>query len=268
MRFRNFTAPAPIVSFASMSTPAIALPPFRVSRKSRRRRHALNRIPLAWNEVPVAHSPAFAGPGPRKPRYWIAALAALVVVGAHLVGAWYMQRGSVAASVKPQKNTLALEIVRPPKPAPSKVEPPPPPRKTPPRAPPPIQTAAPAPSEAPVAAPVEAVATVEPAPAAPPAPEPEPVKAAFGGIGYKNNPAPDYPALAARQGWQGTVLLRVRVLASGAVAAIEVVRTSGKKLLDDAAIATVERWVFAPSTRGGAAIDGFATVPIEFKLDS
>jgi hypothetical protein len=26
--------------------------------------------------------------------------------------------------------------------------------------------------------------------------------------------------------------------------------------------------VFAPSTRGSAPIDGFATVPIEFKLDS
>jgi protein TonB len=107
---------------------------------------------------------------------------------------------------------------------------------------------------------------VEPAPPAPPAPEP--VKAAFGGIGYKNNPAPDYPAQAARQGWQGTVLLRVRVLANGAVEAVEVLKSSGKKLLDDAAIDTVQRWVFAPSTRGATAIDGFATVPIEFKLDS
>jgi protein TonB len=60
----------------------------------------------------------------------------------------------------------------------------------------------------------------------------------------------------------------VRVLATGAVDGVEVVRSSGKKVLDDAAIHTVERWVFAPSTRGSAAIDGFATVPIEFKLDT
>jgi protein TonB len=113
---------------------------------------------------------------------------------------------------------------------------------------------------------VEIVAAVEPAPIAPPAPEP--VRPAFGGIGYKNNPPPDYPAQAVRQGWQGTVLLRVRVLQNGAVESVEVVRSSGKKLLDDAAIQTVERWVFAPSTRGSTPVDGFATVPIEFKLDS
>ena len=114
---------------------------------------------------------------------------------------------------------------------------------------------------------METVAAVVPAEPAPPAP-PAPVKPAFGGIGYKNNPAPDYPAQAVRQGWQGTVLLRVRVLANGAVESVEVLKTSGKKLLDDEAIATVQRWVFAPSTRGSETIDGFATVPIEFKLDS
>jgi protein TonB len=248
-----------------MSTPAIALSPHRVSPRARRRRHALNRIPLPWNEVQVAHSPALAEPPRGKPRYWILGLVALAVVGAHLVGAWYAEHASLVDAVKPKRNTLALEIVRSPKPEPPKVEPPPP-KRTPPRAPPPIQTAAVVPSEAPIAAPVETVAAVQPAPPAPPAPEP--VKAAFGGIGYKNNPAPDYPAQAVRQGWQGTVLLRVRVLASGTVEAVEVVKSSGKKLLDDAAIDTVQRWVFAPSTRGSAAIDGFATVPIEFKLDS
>ena len=91
------------------------------------------------------------------------------------------------------------------------------------------------------------------APAEPAPPPPEPVKPAFGGIGYKNNPPPDYPTIAVRQGWQGTVLLRVRVLQTGAVESVEVMRSSGKKVLDDAAIHTVERWVFAPSTRGNAA---------------
>jgi protein TonB len=266
MRYRDFQFMRALVSLPAMSTPAIALPQYRTSRRQRRRRHALNRIPLLWSEVPVSQSPALSEPPKRKPRYWILGLVALAVVGAHLVGAWYAENTSLASAVKPKKNMLALEIVRPPKPEPPKVEPPPPPKRTPPRAPPPIQTAAVVPSEAPIATPVESVAAVEAAPPAPPAPEP--VKAAFGGIGYKNNPAPDYPTLAVRQGWQGTVLLRVRVLASGTVEAVEVVRSSGKKLLDDAAIATVQRWVFAPSTRGSAAIDGFATVPIEFKLDS
>lgn len=257
-----------------MSTPALALPQPRVSRRNRRRRHALNRNPLVWSDVPVApsavvHGPAITEPPQRRTPFAILGIVALAIIGAHLAGAWYANRASHADAVKPKKTTLALEIVRPPKPPePPKVEPPPPPPK--PRqnrAPPPIETAAVVPTESPIAAPVETVAAAEPAPPAPP-PAPEPVKAAFGGIGYKNNPAPDYPAQAVRQGWQGTVLLRVRVLASGTVDAIEVIRSSGKKLLDDAAIATVQRWVFAPSTRGSAAIDGFATVPIEFKLDT
>jgi protein TonB len=250
-----------------MSTPALALARNRIPRVVRRRRRALNRLLLQWHDVPVAESPAFAGREPVARLRWLIAVAAVAVLLGHALGLWLGNRES-DADVKPKKSTLAIELVRPPKSLP-KVEPPPPPKRTPPKAPPPIQTAAPAPTEAPIAAPVATVAAVAPAEPAAAAPaEPEPVKPAFGGIGYKNNPPPDYPAQAARQGWQGTVLLRVRVLQSGAVESVEVVKSSGKKVLDDAAIQTVQRWLFAPSTRGDTPVDGFATVPVEFKLDS
>lgn len=249
-----------------MSTPAPVLTPVRVTRRGRRGRHAAWRAPLQWHDVAPAASETLRGGDARPPRRWLVALVALAVIAAHSLGAWYGNRFSLQADIKPKKNTLALEFVRPPEPVKAEPPPPPPPKPRQQKAPPPIQTAAVVPSEAPIAAPVETVAAVEPAPPAPPAPEP--VKAAFGGIGYKNNPAPDYPSTAVRQGWQGTVLLRVKVLQSGAVESIEVVKSSGKKVLDDAAIHTVERWVFAPSTRGSTPIDGFATVPIEFKLDS
>jgi protein TonB len=252
-----------------MSTPALALPPNRVSRRQRRRQ-IWARVPLQWHAVAVAQSAAFVGRPAKPPRRWLFALAVVLVIAAHVLGVWIGQRYASISEPKPRPKTLAIEIVRPPTPLP-KIEPPPPPpppkqlRKA---APPPIQTAVPAASDEPVAAPVETVAAVAPAEPAPPPPAPEPVKPAFGGIGYRNNPAPDYPAQAARQGWQGTVLLRVKVLQTGAVGSIEIVRSSGKKLLDDAAVHTVERWVFAPSTRGTTPIDGYATVPIEFKLDS
>ena len=251
-----------------MSTPAVAFAPLRAPRRPRRRRLALNRFPLHWHEVPLADAQTLRGrKGPVARRWWVAVVV-LSVLAAHGLGVWYGNGVSLSAAVKPTKHTLAIEIVRPPKVVPPE-PPPPPPKRTPPKAPPPIQTAAAVPSEAPVAAPAETVAAIAPAEPAPPAPPAlEPVKPAFGGIGYKNNPPPDYPTIAVRQGWQGTVLLRVRVLQSGAVESIEVVRSSGKKVLDDAAIHTVERWVFAPSTRGSTAIDGYATVPIEFKLDS
>ncbi len=250
-----------------MSTPALALPLSRGSRRQRHRRHALSRVPLQWHEVPVAASGVLDTPVRRGLPRWLVIALAVAVVALHAVGTWYVNRISVAGESKPRVAKLAVEFVQPPKPKAIEPPPPPPPKPRHDRAPPPVQTAAVVASDAPVAAPVESVAAVAPAePAAPP--PPEPVKPAFGGIGYKNNPPPDYPAQAVRQGWQGTVLLRVRVLQNGAVDGIEVVKSSGKKVLDDAAIHTVERWVFAPSTRGSTPIDGFATVPIEFKLDS
>jgi len=249
-----------------MSTPALALTVSRVPRRLRRRRHALNRFPVQWHGAAVAETVALTGGKSPKRRLGAVLAAVVVVLAAHALGVWYGNSVSVATGSPPKKSTLALEIIRPPKPLPKIEPPPPPPPKIRPKAPPPIQTAAVVPSDAPVAAPIETVAAVAPAEPAPP--PPEPVKPAFGGIGYKNNPPPDYPTIAVRQGWQGTVLLRVRVLQTGAVESVEVMRSSGKKVLDDAAIHTVERWVFAPSTRGNAPIDGFATVPIEFKLDS
>jgi periplasmic protein TonB len=249
-----------------MSTPAVALHPYRPLHRSRRRRHSAYRLfAVQLHDIPVAESAALVGEKTARPRLWLLGLVALLVIAAHGVGVWYGQKVGIQAQVRPAQNKLAVELVHPPKPPAPKIEPPPPP-KVQPKAPPTILNAAVVPSEAPIAAPVETVAAVVAAPPAPPAPEP--VKAAFGGIGYRNNPAPDYPPMAVRQGWQGTVLLRVRVLSSGSVEGIEVVRSSGKKLLDDAAIHTVERWVFAPSTRGATPIDGFATVPIEFKLDT
>jgi protein TonB len=93
------------------------------------------------------------------------------------------------------------------------------------------------------------------------------VTAAFGRAGYLNNPPPEYPPAALRQGWQGTVTLRVRVLRTGQVESIEVQKSSGRKLLDDEAARTVRGWLFAPSKRGDTPIDGWATVPIEFKAE-
>jgi protein TonB len=268
MRFRNFPDTGVVVSFHRMSTPALALAVHRIPRRLRRRRHALNRLPVQWHGAAVAEVLALSGG--KAPTWRLGLILAVVaVLLAHALGVWYGNHLSPATDSPPKKSTLALEFVRPPKPLP-KVEPPPPPPPPPKaarKAPPPIQTSPVVASEAPSLAAVETVAAIAPAGPAPPAP-PEPVKPAVGGIGYKNNPPPDYPTLAVRQGWQGTVLLRVRVLQSGAVESVEVVRSSGKKLLDDAAIHTVERWVFAPSTRGTTPVDGFATVPIEFKLDS
>ncbi len=66
-----------------------------------------------------------------------------------------------------------------------------------------------------------------------------------------------------RRGWEGTVLLRVHVLASGSERdpGAEVERT---RSLDQAAVKAVKRWSFVPAKRGDKAEDGWVSVPIDF----
>ncbi len=106
-----------------------------------------------------------------------------------------------------------------------------------------------------------------PAPPAPPAPAPaERITEPRGFAGYLNNPAPEYPAAALLKGYHGTVILNVHVLASGQADQITVLKTSGQRILDDAAIKTVTNWKFDPAKRGETPIDAFVKVPLNFKL--
>jgi protein TonB len=112
-----------------------------------------------------------------------------------------------------------------------------------------------------VAAPV-----VQAAPLAPPPPAPAPVIEAREGANYLKNPRPAYPHVAQREGWEGSVLLRVRVLPTGHPDTIAVQRSSGHGVLDQAAVEVVKGWAFTPATQGGVAIAGWVNVPIEFRL--
>ena len=117
----------------------------------------------------------------------------------------------------------------------------------------------PKPVEAPPPAPVAA-----PAPPAPPAPAP--VTPASANAAYLKNPAPEYPQMAQRRGWEGTVLLRVEVLPSGKPGQIQIQKSSGRDALDAAALAAVKRWSFVPAKQGDVAQTGWVSVPIDFKL--
>lgn len=241
-----------------------ALTPPTYSRREFKRRTA--RLSLPWNEVPVRNAQYGHA---EKIRRFDRPLLILLVVALHGALAWYATYHVSTEGKKPHVE-IAVELVTPPKP-PERIDPPKPQAPTPVKQAqvlPQIQTAAPEPSDANVATSAEPAVAVAPIVSAPPAPEVEPVTEAYGRAGLMNNPAPDYPTAAARVGWEGVVMLRVKVLASGAVAAVEVQQSSGHRILDDAATRTVKTWTFSPSKRGNTAIDGWATVPIEFKLDS
>lgn len=81
------------------------------------------------------------------------------------------------------------------------------------------------------------------------------------------NPKPIYPLAARRRGMQGVVLLGVFVNMKGYVAKVNILKTSGYKILDTAAVNSVENWRFIPAKNGEDAIESRVEVPIKFILN-
>ena len=237
----------------------------------------------------MAPAPAANNKAPRSnhhsvQRWEVVALVA-ASIGLHTFLALELASARTADPPRRQQ-TVNIEIVPPPiQPpiVPPQAEAPPPPRpvRRPVRMaaapPPPVPSEAPPPSE--VAQEIEdpgplpdgdenlpaaAASSGPPAPPAPPAPAA--VVAPHEGANYLKNPRPPYPPVAMRQGWQGEVLVRVRVSPDGRAASVAVQRSSGRDTLDKAALEAVRGWLFVPARQGGAAVAGWVTVPIVFKL--
>jgi TonB family protein len=78
-------------------------------------------------------------------------------------------------------------------------------------------------------------------------------------------PPPRYPPGALRARASGDVLLQVQVDARGLPADVEVLRSSGSRELDRAAVTATRRWRFRPAQRDGAPVAGTVNVPIRFE---
>lgn len=83
---------------------------------------------------------------------------------------------------------------------------------------------------------------------------------------YLKNPVPVYPRLAREQGYEGTVLLEAEVLPSGQCGKLRLVKSSGHRILDDAATQAVATWRFKPAARAGVRVPVWVEIPITFKL--
>ena len=83
---------------------------------------------------------------------------------------------------------------------------------------------------------------------------------------YRENPRPQYPKVARRRGYQGTVLLDVLVDQEGRVADLKVLRSSGHKILDKAAMRSVKTWLFEPGMRGDERVAMWVIIPVRFQL--
>ncbi|MDX1498233.1 MAG: TonB family protein [Salinisphaeraceae bacterium] len=161
------------------------------------------------------------------------------------------------------------------KPEPLKPPPPPPPPKQaskPKPKPAPVIKPAPLPKPKPVAKkptpkpvakprlpepapPVETVAKAEPQPVTPAPAPPQPVYQPVNvQAAYLNNPQPAYPRIAARRGWEGKLMLSLDLDKNGNPTRVEVIESSGHRVLDKAAQAAIKRWRFQPATKDGKAV--------------
>jgi protein TonB len=84
---------------------------------------------------------------------------------------------------------------------------------------------------------------------------------------YRINPAPKYPRIARRRGYQGTVVLEVLVDRNGRVGDLRVYTSSGYKILDRTALTSVKGWAFEPGMRGDQKVEMWVRVPVRFQLN-
>lgn len=254
-------------------------------------------------EVPTAAPPVHVPPvipnaPPQRSGLPLVVALSLGLHGLALLGAWAWQPS--VQHTPPQPEPLTLVSLPPMAPAPVTAKPeisPPQPQPTQPKPQPkpaprptakPVAKPAPAPLLRPAAAPALQETTndasvSESASASDPAPAPERdavdarqtenasanASAAVSvdlNAAYRLNPAPDYPPIALRRGWEGTVRLRVTLDIQGHPSRVDLAASSGHPLLDESALAAVRRWQFRPATRLGEAVVATVEVPIVFKL--
>lgn len=85
-------------------------------------------------------------------------------------------------------------------------------------------------------------------------------------VAAENSP-PGYPLAARRLGLEGRVLLRVDVDRTGAVKHVAITRSSGHRILDEAARRAMDKWRFLPAMVNGEAASGAVDVPVSFRLN-
>lgn len=112
----------------------------------------------------------------------------------------------------------------------------------------------------------KAVKAVEKVEEAAPAHEPVMTKAEYGGS--CRSALNRYPAEAREQGVEGTVKIKVQVLADGGIGNADIVKSSGSDILDNSVLEHVRDCDFEPAQKDGVPVTTSVIIPVRFKLDN
>ncbi|KZY34136.1 hypothetical protein A3749_12005 [Oleiphilus sp. HI0078] len=86
-------------------------------------------------------------------------------------------------------------------------------------------------------------------------------------LGSADNPEPKYPPIAAKRGWQGTVVIGVNVDPNGGVESLLIIQSSHYGVLDYTAWETVQdSWTFKPAQVNGKNVASYIEIPISFQI--
>jgi protein TonB len=98
------------------------------------------------------------------------------------------------------------------------------------------------------------------------APAPSKLELPSSDADYLNNPRPPYPPMSKRLHEQGKVVVRAWIGTDGQASQASILNSSGFDRLDQAALATVLKWRYAPGKRSGVAEAMWFNVPINWVL--
>lgn len=77
---------------------------------------------------------------------------------------------------------------------------------------------------------------------------------------------PSYPRISKNRGEEGSVLLEVQVLTDGTTGMVKILKSSGYKRLDKAALEGAQRTTFIPASRLGQVVESTTQLSFTFRL--
>ena len=81
------------------------------------------------------------------------------------------------------------------------------------------------------------------------------------------NPVPNYPYEAKKRGIEGMTVVKMLVDTDGSVMDVEVLKSSGNQLLDEAALDAAKKSTFSPAEHNGKKVRVWASRPFIFRLN-
>lgn len=81
-----------------------------------------------------------------------------------------------------------------------------------------------------------------------------------------HSPAPRYPDLARRAGIEGQTVVKALVDIDGTIMDVQILKSSGNQMLDEAALATARQWRFTPAKQRDKFVRVWVSIPVNFRL--